>query len=452
MSFVSGCLDAEGRRAGGSQILHLVSHKGALYAASGYWMDSRNVRYGGTDRTTGWAQVLRLTSAERPWQVDLELGATHMRTELLASVSFRQDAQGRPLDQPNTLLIAATYDAGGIPRLFIRNDTTGQWQRTTPLSRPTGLRGEDNSIRKALVHQDRVTGREHLFLSVGVFGLLRADYDPTRLEPLTWSDVPEFVPARTRILGLTVANGILFVSDGQSIWRRVDGPQPRYEKIADFTDQVDTGTPRETFSAIGGIRGLSAIQGPIPGQQSLLLVWHDGRLARGCVKRLDPSDDGHWRQHDEVCLADLAAARLGTRVSFVIGAYNEFLALNDRQGQIHHVTGMQAFLTHSDAFVLTAKNQRNRFGGYYGGALVALRGPSGQWRLDEVNGRFQPGNPELVAAYTAVPSPFGGHDEGYLYFGGYDPNFFPSTETAWVYRGHIGSLLQPQHQDAPGPH
>ena len=39
-SFLSACLDRNGRLTGGSQIMHLVAHKGQLYAANGYWEDT----------------------------------------------------------------------------------------------------------------------------------------------------------------------------------------------------------------------------------------------------------------------------------------------------------------------------------------------------------------------------------------------------------------------------
>lgn len=81
------------------------------------------------------------------------------------------------------------------------------------------------------------------------------------------------------------------------------------------------------------------------GQQSLLVVWHNGRLARGCVFRLDPAPEDAWSKREETCLADLAARWLGTPVSFVIGGYNEFLALPDPGSGVTYLTGMQAFLT-----------------------------------------------------------------------------------------------------------
>lgn len=444
VSFKAACTDAQGERAGGSQILHLVAHKGQLYAANGYWMDSNNARYGGANPASGWAQVLRLPRPDAPWMVDLSLGPQHMRTELLTSVTFTQDGLGGALETPATRLLAATFDSGGFGgiSLFMRNDENGGWTRSAVIPGATGRRGEDNSVRTALVHRDRVTGREHLFLSVGVLGLFRANFEPGSPGRLLWSQAPEWVPERTRILGMTVANGTLVVSDGQRVMRRIDGPEPRYEEIADFSHDVDANTNRETFSAIGGIRGLTAVHGPVPGRQSLLLVWHSGRLSRGCVIRLDPTSEGRWTRHPEVCLADLVAARLGLRVDFVMGAYNQFLAVPSEGGTVH-LAGVQAFVSGRASASVTAPDQRRGSGGFYAGAQLALRSAAGEWRLREVNGRFERGGQPLVAAYTAAISPFGGRDAGRLYVGGYDPNFFSSTDTGWVFSTNLGALLAP---------
>ena len=77
----------------------------------------------------------------------------------------------------------------------------------------------------------------------------------------------------------------------------------------------------------------------------------------------------------------------------------------------------------------------------YAGAMYALRDAKGGWRVSEVNGRFQPGMPELVSVYTYARSPFGGEDAGRIYLGGYDCNDYPSTDTAWVYRTEVKNLL-----------
>ena len=40
-SYDAGYFDAQGKWAGGSEIMHLAAHAGSLYAANGYWLDAR---------------------------------------------------------------------------------------------------------------------------------------------------------------------------------------------------------------------------------------------------------------------------------------------------------------------------------------------------------------------------------------------------------------------------
>jgi hypothetical protein len=261
-SFVAGCLDRNGKFAGGSQVMHLVPHKGALFAASGYWMDGRNVLYGVTDRNAGWAQVLRLSGANEPWTVDLELGPRHLRTELMKSVTFKLDGNGRPLPAPIALLFASTYDAGGSRGIafFVRNDERSSWTPSKIINDDIGgQRGENNSVRAAAVYRDRVTGLESLFLSVGIHGIYSGRYDPSLPGKIAWAPAPEpGTTTGTRILSIVEANDSLFFSEGTRIFRRIDGPSPRCVQVANLSGEVPWGTDRAVFQSIGGIRGLSA--------------------------------------------------------------------------------------------------------------------------------------------------------------------------------------------------
>ncbi|MBV8456594.1 MAG: hypothetical protein JO122_08265 [Acetobacteraceae bacterium] len=297
--------------------------------------------------------------------------------------------------------------------------------------------------RAARVYRDRGTGREYLFLSVGTVGLFRAEYDQNRPGRLRWSTTPEFVPSGTRILGLAEANGSLFVSDGTRIYRRVDGPAPRYEVVADLTGDIDATTDRKHFSAIGGIRGLTAVPAPAGGQQSLLFMWHPGKTSRGCVIWLDREPDGRYTRHYEECLARLASEHIGVPIPFVLGAYSFFMPVTDPSaGDTLYIAGFEVFVPAAAGRDLTAHNQRKQQGGMYGGAMYALRDAKGGWGVGEVNGRFQPGMSELVSVYTYARSPFGGLDAARIYFGGYDCNDYPSTGTAWVYRTDVENLLR----------
>ena len=71
-SYDAGYTDRNGAHAGGSEIMHLVPHKGKLYAANGYWVDSRWVLPPDSEKQS--APVLRLDSAAGRWQVDLDTG------------------------------------------------------------------------------------------------------------------------------------------------------------------------------------------------------------------------------------------------------------------------------------------------------------------------------------------------------------------------------------------
>ena len=450
-SFVAGCFDRNGRFAGGSQVMHLVPHKGALYAASGYWKDNRNIWYGGKDPGIGWGQVLRLSGPDGPWMTDLELGPQHLRTELLKSITFTIDGNGRPLPAPDSLLIASTYDGNGSRGIdfFVRNDERGTWTASKVISGDTGRRGEYNSVRAAAVHRDRVAGLESLFLSVGTLGLYTGRYVPSLPGRIAWSVGPEPGTATgTRVLSIVEANDSLFFSEGTKVFRRIDGPAPRWVEIADLSGEASTDTDRAVFQSIGGIRGLSAIDSPLPGKQSLIYMWHPGkRSSRGCVVRLDPQPDGSYARVTEVCLAQQIGKYIGgAPIGYVAGAYNNFMPLRDLEsGALLHIVGLEAFISATPAGrrfePLTAHNMRSDKGGFYAGGMYGLRDARGRWRIGEANGTYQPGQSELVSVYAFALSPFSKAGHQTVYLGGYDPDNFPSSETAWVYSTDLVNLI-----------
>jgi len=444
-SFVAGCVDRNGKFAGGSQIIHLVAHKGSLYGATGYWKDRRNRWYGGTDPGAGWGQVLRLAGPGEAWRVDFDLGPGHLRTELLASLTFTRDSDGNKLPAPDTVLIASTYQGGAVS-VFARDDETGIWTRSI-VAGDTGRRGEDNSVRAAAVYRDRVTGREHVFISVGTLGIFSGDRDPRAPGGIRWAAAPESAPTTTRTLSIVEADDTLYASEGARIYRRVDGTVPRWDVVLDLTAESAVQTDRAAFQSIGGIRGLSAIAGPVPGRKSLIFAWTSGKASRACIERLDPGPNGAFVRVRETCLANEVSRYLGgVPVYFTLGAYNRFMPVRDPgTGELLHLIGLEAYIPAASSagpsLQLTARNQRRETGGFYAGGLYALRDEAGRWRIGEVGGRFEPGQPELVSVYTAALSPFAADSGRAIYLGGYDPNDFPSSNTAWVARAGLGTLL-----------
>ena len=102
-SYKAGFTDCNGRYAGGTEIMHIVPHKERLYAANGYWTDSRwLVDY----EKRQSAQVLRLDSTDGEWEVDLDMGQTnglgrrYMKGNILKSITFTHDDNGRENQPP----------------------------------------------------------------------------------------------------------------------------------------------------------------------------------------------------------------------------------------------------------------------------------------------------------------------------------------------------------------
>ena len=176
-SFSSGGRDVNGEFLGGSEIFHIESHKGKLFAATSYWMDENNTYYSNGKRNQ-WAQVLVKDSKNSPWREDYDTGDDRgvLRPEILQSVTFK-----RPNPDVN-LLFLATYRTDRTKYyvdIMVRNDATGKWIKTTPHSGPKVPDAHDFSVRAMRVYTDRVTREERIFVTVGIQGVLSGVYDPT---------------------------------------------------------------------------------------------------------------------------------------------------------------------------------------------------------------------------------------------------------------------------------
>ena len=64
--------------------------------------------------------------------------------------------------------------------------------------------------------------------------------------------------------------------------------------------------------------------------------------------------------------------------------------------------------------------------------MFAIRDSNAEYILEEINESISFNDPELVATRCYVESPF--PNENAIYFGGFDPNGFLSTNKAWIYK------------------
>jgi hypothetical protein len=446
-TFRAGFTDLAGRYIGGATIMHLVGHQGRLFAADSYWCDARNIWYGGQDPSTGWAQILRLDSPGGPWTVDLDLGPQFLRPEILKSITFHTDSAGHQLPAPANLLLTAAFSRS--PErvevyVFTRDDTAGNWAKTLIFTGPmSNTAGEDYAVRAMSTHRDKITGIDHIFLPIGNKGIFSGVYDPTVPGKIKWSPQSESGPAETRILSTIEANGSLVFSAGRKIYRRVDGPAPSYQVIQDMSDRY----PEPIRSATGGIRGLTAIQNPVGKGDSLVFaMWED--RSRGDVWRLDPTSDEAYTRTHEITLADLVTQYLpGATVRTVGAAYSDFHAVTDpSSGETLHLVGLEAWLFGNRYPTWGGNGQ----GGFYAGALVAVRDAKGHYTMHEVNGRATPNKPPLVAAYSFAISPFASDHERTIYFSGLDANNRPATNLAWIFGTSLQSFLRATTTTPPG--
>ncbi len=445
-SFSAGFTDHNGAWAGGSEIMHLAAHKGKLFASNGYWVDSRwEIPPDGQKQS---AQVLRLDDPDAGWQVDLDMGMTnglglqYMKGNILKSVTFTRDLTGKPLTQPRTLLVmaaGANFERGGAVSAWTRNDTKGTWTHTLVRhgSSAGGVRWVPRDME---IYRDKVTGIEHLVMSLGNPGIITGVYDPSLPGKIRWNRNLEypFLKAgsfKTRPLGMTQANGSLFFSEGDSIYRRIDGHTPSYTEILDLFADTDTD--------VGGIRGLTSVKNPNGQGQSLLFLWAPGERSRGQIKRLDPDGSGGYSIHDEAEIAGLMSKKLGVEIAYTLGAHNMMYPVKDpKNGKTSHLIGFQGNIRGKH-------HLRWKGSALYAGAMYAIRNPDRSYSVHEVNNAYKPGKQVLVSPRTFCISPFGDED---IYIAGHDSSRKISDNMAWVYRAPLAVALgRMKGQDSPPP-
>ena len=436
-SYFAGSVDSEGSFMGGSEILNLETHKNKLYASLGYWEDENNIWYGGSSFNLGWAQILRLDTKDGQWEVELDLGLNILRPEILKEVVFNKDQFGNQLENPDTILIVGAYSANYLSGsakayIFLRNDVSGDWNQILVYEGALSD-GESYSLRDIEIYEDQVTGIEHLMVSVGTQGIFSGKYNPNNEDRIEMNPIPEIGPLGIRSLGITIANNNLYFSSGNKLLKRNDGQNPYYDVIHDFVDLEPN-----INSAVGGIRGLSTIESPSGINESLLLLWCPNSQSKGTVYRLDLNDTQGFERVYETKISLLIEDYLpGSIVSYVLGAYNEFYPIYDQlNNQEKHIIGVESLL------------QAGNFptwNGFYMGGVIVSRNNNAEYEIEEIDGYIGYSDIPLVAVRCYVESPF--INENAIYYGGFDPNGYSSTNQAWVYKKIINELTINEKKD-----
>ena len=438
-SFQAGGTDANGEFMGGSTIVHLVGHKEKLYAGNSYWLDSNHYWYGGSNPNTPWGQVLRLDEPGGDWEEDLDLGPQHLRVELLESIVLTTDENGAALPEPVNLLVAAEYNVKSTTvdiDFWIRDDSDGTWDMTVVRSDTRNAEDlEVHSVRALQVHQDNVTGVDRVFLSVGQIGIASGVFDPDASGQIVWDANTETGWVENRILSVIEANDDLLYSAGRKIYRRNDGNSPTYTVVEDVSDLYPA-----SQNQLGGIRGMSPMPNPNGPGESIIFAMTESNTAPGWILRLDPNGDGTYTRVVEDRLDTYMSAYLsGNPVYFILAAYNEFTPVLDPfSSERLSLIGFESWI---GGFTYPLWGAGDT-GGFYRGAMYAIRDSSGDIRLAEVNGLSTYNKPATVATTTIEISPFPEDNGQALYFGGHDGNHMDSTNMAWIFRSSVAQALR----------
>ena len=422
-SFTAGGYDSNNQLLGGSEVLQLISHKKILFASIGYWQDENNIWYGGSNNSIGWGQINSLDNPSANWKEDLFLGGNYLRPEILKQIIFTKDQFGNALSSPDTVLICAGYSPNYITsqvtvKSFVRNDLNGTWGESQ-IVQGSFPAGGNYSIRDIEMYVDKLTGFEYIFATVGTQGIYKGKYNPANPGKIDWISTAEFGPLSIRPLGIEIANGKLYFSSGSKLYRRIDGFSPSYVIDHDFSDLGSI-----INEDVGGIRGLTTIDNANGSDEAFLLMWCPNGQSQGVIYRLEPDSGGFNRIYETKISLLVENYLVGSSVSYLLGAYNEFYEYTDPlTNDTYHIIGFESSIS---------SGSHPTWNGYYSGALFAKRDNNMQYTLEEVNGAIGMNDTALVAIRCYVKSPFDSDES--IYFGGFDPNGNISTNMAWIYK------------------
>ena len=321
------------------------------------------------------------------------------------------------------LLLAASDIQGGKreSNIWTRDDESDTWVKTT-LPAGHDLR---RSTRAIAVHNDRQTGVDRVFVAAGELGIYSGVHDGRLPGKIRWDEQAELGPVTIRPMSFVEANSSLYASAGVSVYRRKDGVNPAWEKV--YSD----GT-REHWE-LGGIRGLTTVPSPGGAGKSIIFS-HTDRIIR-----VDPLDD--HKATVELNIRLLLQESWGTPIpGSIIAAYSYMLPLTDpATGRTVHIMGVQGRTQRGGS---DKEYRSDTYGGWYAGGSYLIRESDQSYRLKEVNGRWESGKPKLVAPRAFALSPFPEDAARHVYIGGFDCNFLPALDTAWIFRAPIATVLR----------
>jgi acetyl esterase/lipase len=407
--------------------MQLVVHRGRLFC--GMATSFERDRY---SRSSSY--IYSKAGADAPWKLEVDFGPGTSRVGQLFSARFENDGDGRPIEGgPQEILVAFTMNLAGRRGNFplqmrVRDDATGRWL-TVDLPTP---KVAGSNVREVWLHRDSVTGADLLFVGANPspLGIFAGSFDPAVPGRIRWKTTPEIAAqgrrGTSKWFGMATVNGALFASDVDSVFRRVDGPQPRWVRVLQF--------PRGVGDEGGAeVRGLTAVPNPqsLTGwpEEKMLVLATQMKIWRMRV----PADADETHDHAvELDLLPWLGQRLGEPVIFAESAFNRLTPFRTTPDAAPMwPVGFQV------VYPVPGKKLSNRDPDSYrlkDDAWFLLRDAQAHYTLHRIDS-----DARLFLARDFKPSPFASESH-ILYACGYNGSYFKgSLGTAWVYRGELQS-------------
>ena len=430
LSWHAGEKDINGKVMCGIELMRILPFKGKLYAANSLWTES--------DPSIPKAcQLLVLDSPDAKWKLFHQFTARNLRLTCLQDVTFMTDGAGNKIKPVEMLLAAPDQIVAGAIQVYSLDDNT---DTLAPMT--VGTTNDKYADTRAIGwHHDSVTGIDHVFAGNTALGIYRGVYDPKATGRILWQaseytvNAGAYSPDGERVMGFANCNGILYAATSKHILKRTDGASPTWASVKEYPNEISA----------SGIRGLAAVPNPT-GRGQVLLYNCRGNDKQTCVRRLDPAN-GYAETVELNINADMGK-RLGARIPYVLSAYNDFLNCT-LPGTRENVWmfGLEMSFTpsavqqHPEWRVFKAEGKyrpgmssRDMYYAAEGRYYVRHTSASGEIRYEQKE-ISDPALPTLVSVRTIAVSPFPADQGKVLYFGGYDANYQPSHNTAWIYRG-----------------
>lgn len=418
--------DANGNRLTGTEVVHLVNHKGNLYAGNSYWNEVVETRRG---------QVWVKDCATCNWKRDYQMPSRNSRVPSLFSAIFRTNWQGNAINPDTILLAGSTYDKGsgvnGPGVVFMREDASGSW-----VVKNLGFTDHPfdyTQIRSMGFYRDRVTKTDIVFAGANPqpLGVYAGRYDATQPGKIRWDATPEFTPTGfQRIMGFAVCNDTLYMATQREVYKRIDGTNPQWVQVLNLASTANlnqyAGDLDDYWLLDEDIRGLRTVKNPTGAGQVLIF----GALNH--IFRLEPKNN--YALIPEKNLKAFLNEATEREFHYIQTQINVDFPVPGTSDTVQFI-GFEAFY---DTTYLANNPQPNISGfnqqGYYFERVQ--KGAQIDYFLREIlDYNINPQPDSLARVRTFCVSPFPEDKGNVIYAGGFAPWFVDVSNTAWIYKG-----------------